>query len=195
MLGVDHTKHMTELAAKIEAILFVSTKPVSTKFLASACNCQIDEAAAAVDELAKERNVDTSGVHVVISDEGIVLATNPLFTSIIENLSKEEIEPELTRPSLETLTIIAYRGPITKPEIEAIRGINCTLILRNLLMRGLINEEEDTVKLQPIYSLTNDALRYLGLHNVSELADYAELHGNTKIDSLLSSLIDESSAV
>ena len=186
---------MSELVAKIEAILFVSTKPVSPKFLASACSCQIDEAVAAVDELAKERNVDASGIHVVIGEEGITMATNPSFTSIIENLSKEEIEPELTRPSLETLTIIAYRGPITKPEIEAIRGINCTLILRNLLMRGLIDEEEDVVKLQPIYSLTNDALRYLGLHNVTELADYAELHGNTKIDSLLSSLLDESTAV
>jgi len=186
---------MNELSSKIEAILFVSTKPVSMNFLATVCACQIDEAIVAIDELAKERNVDASGIHVVIGDEGITLATNPLFTSTIENLSKEEIEPELTRPSLETLTIIAYRGPITKPEIEAIRGINCTLILRNLLMRGLVDEEEDTIKLQPVYSLTNDALRYLGLHNVTELADYAELHGNTKIDSLLSSLIDESSAV
>ena len=186
---------MTELAAKIEAILFVSSKPISMKFLASACSCQVDEAVAAVDELARERNVDSSGIHVVIGEEGITLATNPLFASTIENLSKEDIESELTRPSLETLTIVAYRGPITKPEIEAIRGINCTLILRNLLMRGLIDENEDAVRLQPVYSLTNDALRYLGLHNVSELADYADLHGNTKIDALLSALTTESGDV
>ncbi len=186
---------MTELAAKIEAILFVSSKPISMKFLANACSCQIDEAVTAVDELASMRNIDDSGVHVVIGDEGITLATNPLFASTIESLSKEDIESELTRPSLETLTIIAYRGPITKPEIEAIRGINCTLILRNLLMRGLVDENEDAVKLQPVYSLTNDALRYLGLHSVNELADYEELHGNTKIDALLSALTTESSDV
>lgn len=184
---------MTELSAKIEAILFVSTKPVSAKFLATACSCQIDEANIAIDELVSIRNGDASGIHVVVGHEGVSLATNPVFASIIESLSKEDIEPELTRPSLETLTIIAYRGPITKPEIEAIRGINCTLILRNLLMRGLIDEAEDTVKLQPTYTLTNDALRYLGLHNVTELSDYAELHGNTKIDSLLATLTDESS--
>lgn len=186
---------MTDLAAKIEAILFVSTKPVSAKFLATACLCQIDEVIVAIGELAKDRNVDGSGIHLVIGDEGVALATNPLFASTIENLSKEDIESELTRPSLETLTIVAYRGPITKPEIEAIRGINCTLILRNLLMRGLIDENEDAVKLQPVYSLTNDALRYLGLHSVSELADYADLHGNTKIDALLSALTAESSSV
>ncbi|MEK7632462.1 MAG: SMC-Scp complex subunit ScpB [Patescibacteria group bacterium] len=186
---------MTELSAKIEAILFVSSKPISMKFLANACSCQIDEATAAVDELALMRNAEDSGIHVVIGDEGITLATNPSFASTIENLSKEDIESELTRPSLETLTIVAYRGPITKPEIEAIRGINCTLILRNLLMRGLVDENEDAVKLQPVYSLTNDALRYLGLHNVNELADYADLHGNTKIDALLSALTTESSDV
>lgn len=186
---------MTDLAAKIEAILFVSTKPVSAKFLATACSCQIDEVMVAIGELAKERNVDGSGIHLVIGDEGVTLATNPSFASTIENLSKEDIESELTRPSLETLTIVAYRGPITKPEIEAIRGINCTLILRNLLMRGLVDENEDAVKLQPVYSLTNDALRYLGLHSVSELADYADLHGNTKIDALLSALTAESSSV
>ncbi len=186
---------MIELSAKIEAILFVSTKPVSAKFLATACSCHIDEATAAVDELAKRRNIDHSGVHVVIGAEGMTLATNPAFTSLIERCSKEDIESELTRPSLETLTIIAYRGPITKSEIEAIRGINCTLILRNLLMRGLIDENEDTVKLQPVYTLTNDALRYLGLHTVSELTDYADLHGNTKIDALLSALTAESSSV
>ena len=186
---------MSELSSKIEAILFVSSKPISMKFLATACSCQIDEAAVAISELAKERNIDGSGIHVVIGDEGITLATNPSFASTIESLSKEDIESELTRPSLETLTIIAYRGPITKPEIEAIRGINCTLILRNLLMRGLIDENEDAVKLQPVYSLTNDALRYLGLHSVNELADYADLHGNTKIDALLSALTTESSDV
>lgn len=186
---------MTELAAKIEAILFVSTTPVTVRALATACGCQMEDASAAVDTLTRERNREDSGIHLVCGSEGITLATNPAFASIIERCSKENIESELTRPSVETLTIIAYRGPITKPEIEAIRGMNCTLILRNLLLRGLIDETEDVVKLQPVYSLTNDALRYCGLHSVSELADYAELHGNTKIDALLAALTAESSSV
>lgn len=179
---------MTNLVSQIESVLFVSTKPVSTKFLASTCSCSIEEAELAVNELTTARNVDESGIHVIIGAEGITLATNPNHADIIAKLAKEDIDPELTRPSLETLTIIAYRGPITKPEIEAIRGINCTLILRNLLIRGLVDESEDVVKLQAVYTLTNDALRYLGLHNVTQLADYAELHGNTKIDSLLAAL-------
>lgn len=183
------------IASQIESILFVSTKPVSMKFLATACLCSVDEATVAVNELATVRNVDDSGIHVVIGAEGITLATNPNHADVIAKLAKEDVDPELTRPSLETLTIVAYRGPITKPEIEAIRGINCTLILRNLLMRGLVDEAEDVVKLQPVYTLTNDALRYLGLHSVTELADYPELHGNTKIDALLSALTTDNASL
>ncbi len=179
---------MTSLAAKIEAVLFVATKPMTVKQLANVCNVVVDDAAGAVEEITALRNGDSSGVHLVEGEEGVMLVTNPAFAETVANLAKEDIEPELTRPSLETLTIVAYRGPITKPEIETIRGVNCSLILRNLMMRGLVDEREDVIKLQPVYNLTNDAMRYLGLHTVQELPDYAELHGNAKIDKLLAAL-------
>ncbi len=183
---------MNDLAAKIEALLFVATKPMSAKQLAGALSVQISEIDTALIDLGAARNIESSGIHLVVGDEGAMLASNPAFADVVASLAKEDIEPELTRPSLETLTIIAYRGPMTKPEIEAIRGVNCTLILRNLLMRGLITEDEDAIKLQPVYVMSNDALRVLGLHSVKELPEYDELHANAKVDKLLAALIESS---
>lgn len=184
---------MNELLAKIEALLFVSSKPMTTKQIAVALSLPIVEIDAALAELGTLRNIDASGIHLVVGDEGAMLATNPAFADVVASLAKEDIEPELTRPSLETLTIIAYRGPMTKPEIESIRGVNCTLILRNLLMRGLITEDEDMIKLQAVYAMSNDALRVLGLHRVEELPEYESFHTNAKIDTLLSALAEPSS--
>lgn len=181
---------MNDLAVKIEALLFVATKPMKPKQIAAALSAQIVDIDAALVELGAARNIDASGIHLVIGDEGAMFATNPVFAEVAATLAKEDIEPELTRPSLETLTIIAYRGPMTKPEIEAIRGVNCTLILRNLLMRGLITEEDHAIKLQPVYAMSNDALRVLGLHSVEELPEYDALHANAKVDALLAALVE-----
>ncbi len=182
---------MNKLASQIESLLFVATKPMTSKQLSVLLECAIDDVKKAIDELVLLKNIDDSGIHVIIGDEGAQLVSNPLFSDVVSALSKEETDSELSRPSLEALTIVAYRGPITKPEIEAIRGVNCAMILRNLLMRGLINEEEDLIKLQPVYSLSNDALRLLGLHHVSELSEFEELHGNNKIDKLLATLTSQ----
>lgn len=179
---------MNELSAKIEALLFVATKPMSTKQLVKILGVAIEDIDASIAQLVTVRNTDTSGIHVIVGDEGVQLVSNPLFADVVSALAKEDVDSELTRPSLETLTIVAYRGPMTKPEIEAIRGVNCTLILRNLLVRGLITEEGDSIKLQAVYTLSNDALRFLGLHDVKELADYEALHGNNQIDKLLQTI-------
>ncbi len=104
---------------------------------------------------------------------------------------KKEASGPLTRPSLETLAVIAYRGPVTKPEIEQIRGVNCAIILRNLLIRGLIEEREDTTRLQNVYTVSVDFLRELGLHNLDELPKYPDFHDNEKIQQLLSEVGNE----
>lgn len=184
-----------ENLALLEAVLFLSTKPLSWRQVASACLVSQDQARELVKRFAELKNVANSGIHVVVSDESVQLVTNPALAESLARLADEDTEPELTRPSLETLTIVAYRGPITKPEIEAIRGVNCTLILRNLLMRGLIEERDDAIKMQPVYALSMDALRYFGLHSAEELPDYAELHGNAQIDKLLAALSLETPGV
>ncbi len=182
---------MNELLAKIEAVLFLSTKPVTYRALARILEISESDVVASVQELARLRNVAESGIHLVQANSSVELGSNPAFASILETVSKEENAQELTRPQLETLTIVAYRGPITKAEIEHIRGVNCSLILRNLLTRGFIIEQEDAIKFGESYTISSDLLRFLGLHDVSELPDYTTLHGNEKITAMLERLFDE----
>lgn len=187
---------MEELKGKIESVLFIATKPMNLRNISKVIQASDTDVRQAVESLAAERNASTSGIHVLINGDDVQLVTNPAYAEIVSAMTAVELDQELTRPSLETLTIIAYRGPVTKPEIEAIRGVNCSLILRNLLMRGLVEERDDAVKMQASYRLSADALRFFGVHKVEELPDYGTLHANAKIDSLLANMqTDEPAAV
>ena len=179
---------MASLQTQLEAILFVATKPLTIKQLARAVDAEESAVRETVALIVASRNVDDSGIHVVQNGDEVQCATNPACAKLVEDYLAVELDPELTRPSVEALTIIAYRGPITKPEIEAIRGVNCSLIVRNLLLRGLIVEQEDAVKMQQVYTLSTDALRFFGAHRVEDLPDYVDLHTNAKIAQLLEAL-------
>ncbi len=181
------------LVGKIEAVLFVAGKPIAVDRLVKILDSKKQEIETAIEELKIQLNIDSSGLHLIDHEGKLQLVTNPAFGDVVESLVKEEVAGELTRPSLETLTIIAYRGPVTKPEIEQIRGINCSLILRNLLMRGLIEEQDDKTRLQPVYTLSNSFLRHVGLHNVKDLPDYDDLRAHESLEQVLADMnpIDE----
>ncbi|MDP2631907.1 MAG: SMC-Scp complex subunit ScpB [Candidatus Uhrbacteria bacterium] len=181
---------MNELAAKIEAVLFLSTRPVSYSKLAKLLGIKEEDVHGHVNQLAEVRNSLDSGIRVVVGEAAVELASNPDFTDVTSKMSKEEMEGELTRPQLETLTIIAYRGPITRPEIEHVRGVNCSIILRNLLMRGLVVEKEDVDRLQMTYSLSTEMMRHLGISSAVDLPDYEQFNGNEKITEMLSTVFD-----
>lgn len=185
---------MSNLVSILEGLLFASASPVTVKQLARWANVDEASVTGALDEIAQQRNTEVSGIHLLRSDDKVQLVTSPAVSEAVKALSKEDLSDELTRPSLEALTIIAYRGPVTKPEIEAIRGVNCSLIIRNLLMRGLIEEKEDAHRLQPVYTLSTDALRHLGVRSVEELPDYGDLHGNAHIDTLLAAVMTQETA-
>ena len=181
---------MSELASKIESILFLSTRPVSFTKLSKMLEVKEGEIQKAVEELQKNRNVADSGIHVVVADSAVELGTNPGFGDVLSKMSKEETEADLTRPQLETLTIVAYRGPITRPEVEHIRGVNCSIIIRNLLMRGFIVERDDKKRLQPVYTLSTEMLRHLGVHDAKELPDFTKFNSDNKIDKLLEAVFE-----
>ena len=119
------------------------------------------------------------------NEDKIQLATAPQTAPTMQKWIKQEQNKELTRPSLETLTIVAYRGPVTKAEIEMIRGINCSLILRNLMIRGLVEmlpgkDEHDTK-----YQISFEFMRWLGLKETKELPEFAQLNSNEYLAELL----------
>jgi segregation and condensation protein B len=173
------------LVGKIEAVLFVAGKPIAIDRIVKILDSKKQEVEAAIKELKTRLNTEGSGLHLIDHEGKLQLVTNPTFGDVVEPLVKEEVAGELTRPSLETLTIIAYRGPVTKPEIEQIRGINCSLILRNLLIRGLIEEQDDKTRLQPVYTLANNFLRHVGLHDVKDLPNYEELRQHESLEQVL----------
>lgn len=113
------------------------------------------------------------------------MTTAPEHAELVASFVEEDLHGELTRPQLETLTVIAYRGPITKSELEQVRGVHCGLILRNLMMRGLIQTEEDPTKLQMVYTVTMDFLRTLGVASLAELPEYETLHTAEAMNRLL----------
>lgn len=173
------------LESKIESLLFIVAKPLSVKKLVEFLDAKSKDVEAALESLARRVNSAESGVRLVRSGNDVQLMTSPDHTKLVRDFVKEEVTGELTKPQLETLTVIAYRQPITKPELEQIRGVNCSLILRNLMIRGLIETEESKEKFGSVYRVTHDFLRFLGLTNVKELPDYEKLHKDEYIETVL----------
>ncbi len=161
---------------QLEALLFVSAKPFTIKSLAQLLRADESRVDAWIDELAEIYNDDARGVRIVRNGNEVQLMSSPDCRALVEEFLKEEITGELTRPQLETLTIVAYRGPISKPDIEQIRGINCTLILRNLAWRGLIEETDMSTPEIPAYRVSMDFVRYLGLTSIEQLPQFEALN-------------------
>lgn len=164
------------IQSKLESILFVASKPLTAKKLASVVGASHDAVLSELQTLFEKYNAATSGIVLLNNNDEWQMVSNPENKDMTENFVKAEVSGELTRPQLETLTVVAYTGPITKPELDQIRGVNCALILRNLMVRGLVKESDDSAELLPKYEVTMDFVRHLGLQTVQELPDYAELH-------------------
>ncbi|OGY44864.1 MAG: SMC-Scp complex subunit ScpB [Candidatus Buchananbacteria bacterium RIFCSPHIGHO2_01_FULL_39_14] len=176
---------MPSLKAKIESLLFISNQPLSIKRLVSLTGVEKEKAEEAIKELISEYNQKERGVQIQKIGEQIQMVTTADNAKIVKDFIKEETTGELTRPALETLTIIAYRGPVSRAEIEQIRGVNCAIILRHLLIRGLVESAEDKKKMQMVYNITFDFLKFLGINEQSELPDYEKLNSNESLEKIL----------
>ena len=175
--------------SEIESLLFVSSRPLSAKRLAEATGHTKKEVEEGLEALAAEYDArEASGVMLLRNGDEIQLSTAPDNAELVKAFLKDESFGELTRPALETLTIVGYRGPLTKAELEQIRGVNCSLILRNLLIRGLVETEggkTDDAGAPATYRVTFDFLRYLGIRQMSELPDYENLRSDENLQKLL----------
>lgn len=170
--------------SKIESVLFVASKPLATKKIAAALKIGDKEVLEDLKDLQLKYNNADSGISLLQNGDEWQMVASAENKEASENFLKSEVSGELTRPQLETLTVVSYCGPITKPELEQIRGVNCSLILRNLMLRGLIRENEDGASLLPVYEVTMDYLRHLGLNSLEELPNYPELHKHPYITNL-----------
>ena len=163
------------LKSKLESLLFVAVKPLSAKDLATWLELKSPDVEKALEELAAGYRESESGLAIIKNNSQYQLTSAPDNASLVQEFLKDETSGELSQPSLEALTIIAYRGPIAKSALEEIRGVNCSLIIRNLLLRGLIEEKFSKNKNENVYSVTHDFVRFLGMGSVEELPDYEKL--------------------
>ncbi len=170
------------LKSLIESLLFIANRPLNKKELARITEQKIDKVEKALKELVEESK--ERGIKILQNGQEWQMVTDPTNSSVIQKFLKQEVNQELTPASLETLSIIAYRGPIKRDELEQIRGVNCSIILRHLLIKGLIVEEN---KDKEIYNVSLDFIRHLGVKDLNELPDYERLNQGIP----LSSLIDE----
>jgi len=174
------------LKSKIESLLFVSGRPMSAKELAELTLASTKEVDEATDLIISKQKEQERGAVVIKNGQSYQLVSAPDNAKLIQDFIKDETTGELSRPSLETLTIIAYRGPISKTDLNRIRGVNCSLILNNLSTRGLIEAKNDSKKNEIYYTITFDFLKFLGLNEIKELPDYERLSKDDTIDKILS---------
>jgi segregation and condensation protein B len=174
-----------ELKSQIESLLFISAKPVSVSELAKIIKTSPEEIKKFGDELVELYKNEKKGIDIIKDGSKYQMVSSPENAKVIQEFIKDETSGELSRPSLEALTIIAYRGPIAKLDLDRIRGVNCSLILRNLLIRGLIEAKFDKKKSDTYYNVTFDFVRFLGINEISELPDYERLHSHDSLEKII----------
>ncbi|MCX6753303.1 MAG: SMC-Scp complex subunit ScpB [Candidatus Nomurabacteria bacterium] len=168
-----------DLEAKIEAILFFKGEPVSIHNLSSLLKVSKEETKEAVINLSTR--LQNRGIVLSVKEDEINLGTNPEISELIEKLQKEELNKDLSKSSLETLSIILYKNGISRSEIDYIRGVNSSFILRALSIRGLIEKLTDPKDNRKyIYKPTFELLSFMGIKSVAELPNFTEI--NPKIE-------------
>ena len=169
----------------LESLLLASGKALTYKEASKLLECQEEDIKKILPQLEEKFNRADSGIHILVNNQKIQFVSNPDNIQVLKDYFQDELSGDLSKPSLETLTIIAYRQPVSKEELEQIRGVNCSMIIRNLLIRGLIEESNEKDSLTTNYSITMDFLRHMGLSSVKELPDYDKLNSDENLAKLL----------
>ncbi len=166
---------LQEAKSILEGILFVADEPIPVAQLAEILQVKRSLVRKAVRALADEYR--ERGLRVQSEGERVQMVTAPETAEYVERFLGLEFSGKLSVPALETLAIVAYQQPITRPEIEAIRGVNCQGVLRNLVARGLIEilGRRETVGRPIVYGTTFEFLQYFGLGNLEELPELGEI--------------------
>jgi segregation and condensation protein B len=163
-----------ELSGRIEAVLFYKGEPVSLADLSRMVGASVEEVKAALEVLAA--SLSGRGVRLLIAGEQISLVTAPELSSQIETLRKEELKRDIGKAGAETLAIVLYKGPITRADIDYIRGVNSSFILRNLMMRGLVVRKEHEKDGRTFaYAASSELFEQLGITRREELPDYGTM--------------------
>lgn len=176
---------LEKLKSIIESILFISGEPIKASKIAKIAGVAKSEVISAVEALNNEYAAG-KGLAIIRKEDEIQMTTSPDNASFISNLVKSEVQENLSQAGLEVLSIVAYRGPITRAEIEAIRGVNSSFTVRALLLRGLLERIENPRDARSyLYKISFEFLRRLGIDEISKLPDFETLTKDGRVDSVI----------
>lgn len=165
------TMEIKEIAPIVEAMLFVAGEPVLTDDLARALEIAPFQLAEALDDLERRLDRAPSGLTLKRFGEHVQLSTRAEFAPYIEKLLQPVQKQSLSQAALETLAIVAYRQPVTKLEMEQIRGVKCDYSVQSLVKKGMIEDvgRKDVVGRPILYATTDKFLAHFGLKSLDEL--------------------------
>jgi segregation and condensation protein B len=168
---MDNNSNFSDLESKIEALLFVSSGLTSVNQLAKALEITDTQAENALSNLEDHYKLGGHGLRLMRIKSRVQLTTSPEMSKTIETYLGLEATSTLSQAALETLAIIAYKQPVTRPEVDVIRGVNSDAVMRTLLSKGLVEElgRADSPGRPIYYGTSPEFLQYFGLESLDML--------------------------
>ncbi|MDO8575588.1 MAG: SMC-Scp complex subunit ScpB [bacterium] len=178
------------LDAQIEAILFYKGEAIKKSKLSESLSVDLEQIEKGLNDL-EQRLIDTkSGLALVRLEDEVQISTVKEISPVIEKITKEELIRDLGKAGLETLSIIIYKSPVTRADIDYVRGVNSQFILRNLLIRGLIERISNPNNSRSfLYKPTFDLLSHLGVSKIEDLPEFQNIKND--LDSIEKNIVNE----
>jgi len=186
-------ENQIKLKYLVEGVLFASGEPISLDKLINLLSSTKEDIENSILELINEYQEENRCFDIIKngSENKILyqIVTNKNISSIVQKLNNTVLEGDLTKSALDVLSIIMYRAPLNRSEIDDIRGVNSSYILRSLVLRGLINRYQNPDRRNEyLYEPSFELLKHLGINDVSCLPDFEELHSSSLKDLIQESL-------
>lgn len=173
MEEIKYDDKIKKNAAALEALLFIYGEPITAVKARSVLGLNEEEFKTALDYFSEQLKDSGRGLALLLNDDKIQLGTKTDFAALLEGIIKEEIRESLTPAALETVSLIAYGGPLPRSAIDYIRGVNSSFILRNLLVRGLVERSPDQKRPNVyLYQISFDFLKHMNLPQTEILPEY-----------------------
>lgn len=177
---------MEKVKSILESLLFASGEPLSLSKISKTIEIEEEKILDSLNELQEEYLHEKRGVIILEKGKSFQMVTCPENSEFVLKLKKGETQGDLSQAALEVISIVAYRGPVSRADVEVIRGVNCSFTLRSLLMRGLLERLENPNDSRSfLYEISFDFLKKLGIKNVKELPDWEKISKDKRVEDIL----------
>ncbi len=173
----SHNEAAATVAEQIEAVLFYKAEPVTVAYLAKVLATEQQAIEQGIHELEIRLNNAAGSFTLVRNGDELLLTTSTKHSALIERIIKEEVLRDLGKAGLETIALILYRGPISRREIDHVRGVNSTFVLRNLLVRGLVDKIPSPQDQRSfLYAPSTALIAHLGITKREDLPEFGSMN-------------------